>query len=181
MPVNFINHAQSPGLKRGGVLNVVRHEVEMVCRADSIPDHLTVDLTGHDIGTSIHISMIEIPEGARPAIRDRDFTVATVAAPTIEAVVEPTAAETAATEGAAAEVRPPPRAAVPKAPSLPPAPSRTATPSRAVAAGSRGSPRARVPRVWNRGCSSGSAIRPRLRREPPQYRFHGGGPYRPPP
>lgn len=103
VPVNFINHAQSPGLKRGGVLNVVRHEVEMVCRADSIPDHLTVDLTGHDIGTSIHISMIEIPEGARPAIRDRDFTVATVAAPTIEAVVEPTAAETAATEGAAAE------------------------------------------------------------------------------
>ena len=103
VPVNFINHGQSPGLKRGGVLNVVRHEVEMVCRADAIPDHLTVDLTGHDIGSSIHISMIAIPEGARPAIRDRDFTVATVAAPTIEAVVEPTAAETAAAEGAAAE------------------------------------------------------------------------------
>jgi large subunit ribosomal protein L25 len=104
VPVQFINHAASPGLKRGGVLNVVRHEVEMICRADSIPDHLTVDLTGLDIGTSIHISMIPIPEGARPAISDRDFTVATVAAPTVETTPEPTAeaAEGAAAEGAAA-------------------------------------------------------------------------------
>jgi large subunit ribosomal protein L25 len=102
VPVQFINQSASPGLKRGGVLNVVRHEVEMICRADSIPDHLTVDLTGLDIGTSIHISMIQIPEGARPAISDRDFTVATVAAPTVETVPEPTA-ETAegAAEGAA--------------------------------------------------------------------------------
>lgn len=101
VPVHFTNHGLSPGLKRGGVLNVVRHTVEMICRADSIPDHLTVDLDGHDIGSSIHISMITLPEGARPAIRDRDFTVATVAAPTIEAVPEPTAAEAAAAaEGA---------------------------------------------------------------------------------
>ncbi|HUA53280.1 MAG TPA: 50S ribosomal protein L25/general stress protein Ctc [Candidatus Sulfotelmatobacter sp.] len=104
VPVQFINHGQSPGLKRGGVLNVVRHTVEMICRADAIPDHLTVNLEGHDIGSSIHISMIELPEGSRPAIRDRDFTVATVAAPTIETVPEPTAAEAAATaEGATAE------------------------------------------------------------------------------
>lgn len=104
VPVQFINHAQSPGLKRGGVLNVVRHEVELLCRADSIPDHLTIDLAGHDIGSSIHISMIAIPEGARPTIRDRDFTVATVAAPTVETTPEPTAAaEGAAAEGAAAE------------------------------------------------------------------------------
>jgi large subunit ribosomal protein L25 len=109
VPVQFINHAQSPGLKRGGVLNVVRHEVEMLCRADSIPDRLTVDLAGLDIGSSIHISMIAIPEGARPTIRDRDFTVATVAAPTVETTPEPTAAaaaegaEGAAAEGAAAE------------------------------------------------------------------------------
>jgi large subunit ribosomal protein L25 len=104
VPVHFINHGQSPGLRRGGVLNVVRHEVEMICRADSIPDHLTVDLEGHDIGSSIHISMIKLPEGARPTIRDRDFTVATVAAPTIEAVPEPTAAAEGATaEGATAE------------------------------------------------------------------------------
>jgi large subunit ribosomal protein L25 len=103
VPVQFINQAQSPGLRRGGVLNVVRHEVEMICRADAIPDHLTIDLTGLDIGSSIHISMIAIPEGARPAIRDRDFTVATVAAPTIETVPEPVAAEAATAEGAAAE------------------------------------------------------------------------------
>ena len=103
VPVHFINHAQSPGLRRGGVLNVVRHEVEMLCRADAIPDHLTVDLAGHDIGASIHISMIAIPDGARPTIRDRDFSVATVAAPTVEAAPEPTAAEAAAAEGAAAE------------------------------------------------------------------------------
>jgi large subunit ribosomal protein L25 len=103
VPVQFINHAQSPGLRRGGVLNVVRHEVEMICRADAIPDHLTIDLNGLDIGSSIHISMMAIPEGARPAIRDRDFTVATVAAPTVETTPEPTAAEAAAAEGAAAE------------------------------------------------------------------------------
>jgi large subunit ribosomal protein L25 len=104
VPVHFINQGLSPGLKRGGVLNVVRHEVEMICRADAIPDHLTVDLGGLDIGSSIHISMIALPEGTRPAIRERDFTVATVAAPTIEAVPEPTAAEAAATaEGALAE------------------------------------------------------------------------------
>ena len=104
VPVHFINHANSPGLRRGGVLNIVRHEVEMLVRADSIPDHLTVDLEGHDIGSSIHISMVTLPEGARPTIRDRDFTVATVAAPTIEAVPEPTAtAEGATAEGATAE------------------------------------------------------------------------------
>jgi large subunit ribosomal protein L25 len=103
VPVRFINHGMSPGLKRGGVLNIVRHTVEMFCRADAIPDHLTVDLDGHDIGSSIHISMIALPDGSRPVIRDRDFTVATVAAPTIEAVPEPTAAETAAAEGVAAE------------------------------------------------------------------------------
>ena len=104
VPVHFINHAQSPGLKRGGVLNVVRHEVEMLCRADSIPDHLTVDLANLDIGTSIHISMIAVPDGAHPTIRDRDFTIATGAAPTVETTPEPTAAaaEGAAAEGAAA-------------------------------------------------------------------------------
>lgn len=104
VPVQFINHAQSTGLRRGGVLNIVRHEVEMICRVDAIPDHLTVDLAGLDIGASIHISMIALPEGSRPTIRDRDFTVATVAAPTVETAPEPTAAEGAAAgaEGAAA-------------------------------------------------------------------------------
>jgi large subunit ribosomal protein L25 len=85
VPVQFINQDKCPGLRKGGVLNIVRHEIEMVCNANQIPDHLTVDLAGRDIGDSIHISMIEIPEGAHPAITDRDFTVATVAAPTVEA------------------------------------------------------------------------------------------------
>ena len=82
VPVQFINEDASPGLKRGGVLNVVRYEVELVCRAGSIPDHLTVDLTGANIGDSIHISAVTLPTGVRPAITDRDFTIATIAAPT---------------------------------------------------------------------------------------------------
>lgn len=81
--VLFINEEESQGLKRGGVLNVVRHEVELVCRADSIPESLTADLTGLDIGDGIHISAIDLPDGVSPVIADRDFTIATVAAPTI--------------------------------------------------------------------------------------------------
>jgi large subunit ribosomal protein L25 len=81
VPVHFTNEGASPGLKRGGVLNVVRHEVEVVCRADSIPEHLTVDLTGYDVGDSIHISNVTLPAGVRPSITDRDFTIATIAAP----------------------------------------------------------------------------------------------------
>ena len=84
VPVHFINHDKCTGLRRGGVLNIVRHEVEMVCNANAIPEHLTVDLAGRDIGDSIHISMIAIPEGSHPAITDRDFTVATLAPPTVE-------------------------------------------------------------------------------------------------
>jgi large subunit ribosomal protein L25 len=93
VPVHFINQDKSPGLRRGGVLNIVRHEIDMVVRANAIPDHITVDLEGTDIGTSIHISMIKIPEGARLTITDRDFTVATVAAPTVEKAPEVVAAE----------------------------------------------------------------------------------------
>ena len=77
IPVRFDNEAASPGLKRGGVLNVVQHEIELVCDAASIPDELHVDLTGLEIGDSIHISQIPLPEGVKPAIDDRDFTVAT--------------------------------------------------------------------------------------------------------
>lgn len=79
VPVHFINEEKSPGLKRGGVLNVVRHDVEFVCPADSIPDSITVDLEGTEIGDVIHISSIKLPKGVRPVIADRDFTVATVA------------------------------------------------------------------------------------------------------
>ncbi|HXK53514.1 MAG TPA: 50S ribosomal protein L25/general stress protein Ctc [Hyphomicrobiales bacterium] len=81
VPVHFINEEASPGIKRGGVLNIVRHEVELSCLADMIPDHLVADLTGLDIGDSLHISAISLPEGVTPTITDRDFTVATVAAP----------------------------------------------------------------------------------------------------
>ncbi len=83
VPVNFLNDEESPGLKRGGLLNVVRHEIEMTCRADAIPSGIDIDLTGLDIGDSIHISMITLPDGVAPTITDRDFTVATVAAPTV--------------------------------------------------------------------------------------------------
>ncbi len=83
VPVNFLNEEESPGLKRGGLLNVVRHEIEMICRADAIPSGIDVDLTGLDIGDSVHISMISLPDGVAPTITDRDFTIATVAAPTV--------------------------------------------------------------------------------------------------
>ena len=86
--VVFENHEESPGLKRGGVLNVVRHTVEMRCKPDSIPESITVDLTGLDIGDSVHISAIEVPEDVELAVADRDFTVATIAVPTILVEVE---------------------------------------------------------------------------------------------
>lgn len=83
VPVKFLNEAKSPGLKRGGVLNIVRHEIEVACTPDNIPDLLEVDLAGVDIGDSIHISQISLPDGVQPVISDRDFTVATLAAPTV--------------------------------------------------------------------------------------------------
>jgi large subunit ribosomal protein L25 len=100
VPVRFINETLSPGLKRGGVLNVVRHEVEVTCPADAIPDYFEFDLEGLEIGRSIHISATHMPEGVKPTIVNRDFTVATVAGHKIEE--EPTpGAETAVAEGAA--------------------------------------------------------------------------------
>ena len=86
VPCVFENEEESPGLKRGGVLNIVRREVELLCSPASIPRSLVFDLTGLDIGDSIHIAAIQLPEGVE-ATTDRDFTVATIAAPTV--VVEP--------------------------------------------------------------------------------------------
>jgi large subunit ribosomal protein L25 len=86
--VVFENDEESPGIKRGGVINVVRHTVELMCAPDEIPPFLTVDLTGLDIGDSVHISEVFIPEGVEPTISDRDFTVATIVAPTILTVEE---------------------------------------------------------------------------------------------
>lgn len=81
IPVRFLNEEAAPGIKLGGVLNVVRHEVELILPANAIPDALEVDLTGCEIGESIHISSIALPKGAEPVIQDRDFTIATIAAP----------------------------------------------------------------------------------------------------
>jgi len=81
IPVEFINRETCPGLKRGGVLTVVRNEVELVVTAGNIPDHLTVDLEGMDVNDTIHISNITLPKGARPTITDRDFVIANIQAP----------------------------------------------------------------------------------------------------
>ena len=102
IPVKFINHPDSPGLKRGGVLNIVRRKVELRCPAENIPDEIVVDLAGTDIGTSIKISSVKLPDNVIPTITDRDFVVATVAAPTVIKEPEKPAEETT-TEGAEGE------------------------------------------------------------------------------
>lgn len=81
LPVRFLNEETCPGIKRGGVLNIVRHTVEMTVPGDSIPEALDVDLATADLGDSLHISAVTLPEGCQPTITDRDFTIATIAAP----------------------------------------------------------------------------------------------------
>lgn len=81
VPVEFVNADKAPGLKRGGVLNIVRHEVEMKALWNNIPEKVTVDLTGANVGDSIHFSAVVVPRGVTPTITDRDFTIATIAAP----------------------------------------------------------------------------------------------------
>ena len=100
VPVNFVDEEESPGLKRGGVLNVVRHDLELICDAARIPDQITISLAGLDIGDAIHISQVSLPEGSKSAIDDRDFTVATVVAPS---AMKAEADEAAAAAEAAAE------------------------------------------------------------------------------
>jgi large subunit ribosomal protein L25 len=101
VPVIFQNELASPGLKRGGVLNIVRHEIEFICAADSIPHSITIELTGLEIGDSVHISMVKLPEGVAPAITDRDFTIATIAPPTAQKLEAADAAAAAAAGEAA--------------------------------------------------------------------------------
>ena len=102
IPVKFINTENSPGIKRGGVLNIVRRKVELNCPTEKIPTELVVDLDGLDIGSSIKISSVSLPNNVTPTIQGRDFVIATVAAPTIVKEPEKPAEETAAegTEGA---------------------------------------------------------------------------------
>ena len=95
VPVEFLNQDTCPGLKKGGVLNLVRREVELSCNANNIPDKLQFDLIKSEIGDSIKISNIELPEGVMPTITDRDFVVATVVPPTVEVETKPTEAEEA--------------------------------------------------------------------------------------
>jgi large subunit ribosomal protein L25 len=103
VPVVFANEDISRGLKRGGVLNIVRREVELLCPVDAIPQEITVDLKDADIHDSLHISQVSLPEGVRPAIADRDFTIATISAPTIIREEEEEAEVAAEGEEAAAE------------------------------------------------------------------------------
>ena len=103
LPVLFKNHEDSPGLKRGGVLNIVRRKVELKCPAEKIPDDIIIDLAGLDIGTSIKISTVKLPEDVTPTITGRDFVIATVAAPTIVKEPEKPAEAVEGAEGAEGE------------------------------------------------------------------------------
>jgi large subunit ribosomal protein L25 len=118
VPVHFINQEASPGLKRGGTLNIVRHTIELLVPADAIPEFIEADLTGFNIGDSLHISAIKLPEGARPTIAERDFTVATIVAPS--GLKEEAAAAAGAAATAPAEPAP---GAAPAAPAAAPAKS----------------------------------------------------------
>ena len=104
VPVQFINHEKSPGLKRGGVLNIVRRKIELNCPSEKIPKSIVIDLDGVDIGESFKISSVKLEEGVTPTILGRDFVIATLAAPTVMKEPEkPAEAEAAEGEEAAAE------------------------------------------------------------------------------
>ena len=103
IPVKFINHPDSPGLKRGGVLNIVRRKIELKCPAENIPNEIIVDLTGTDIGTSIKISAVKLGNDVIPTITDRDFVIATVASPTVIKEPEKPAEGEVPAEGAEGE------------------------------------------------------------------------------
>ena len=99
VPIRFVNEDESRGLRRGGVLNAVRHELELVCDAAEIPEEVVIDLAGTDIGDSIHISQVTLPEGTASTITDRDFTIATIVAPSGVKAEAAEAAAAAAAEG----------------------------------------------------------------------------------
>ncbi len=100
VPVHFTDEDKSPGMKRGGTLNVVRHEIELNCPSTAIPDQIDISLAGLDIGDSVHISAVKLPEGVTPVITDRDFTIVSLVAPS--ALVSAEAAEDEATAATAA-------------------------------------------------------------------------------
>jgi large subunit ribosomal protein L25 len=99
VPVVFLNEEECPGLKKGGVLNVVRRELELVCPADAIPEQIELDLGQADVGDSLHFSQVSLPANVQPTITDRDFTIATIAAPTVEVEEAEEGEEVAGEEG----------------------------------------------------------------------------------
>jgi large subunit ribosomal protein L25 len=103
VPVRFLNEGASPGIKRGGILNVVRHEIDVRCPVDAIPEHFDIDLTGLEIGDSVHISAIRMPEGVKTTITERDFTIATIVGRAAEEAAPGAEAAEAAADEAAAE------------------------------------------------------------------------------
>ncbi|WP_284125393.1 50S ribosomal protein L25/general stress protein Ctc [Parerythrobacter aestuarii] len=104
IPVVFVNEEKSPGLKKGGVLNVIRHDLDLICAADKIPSEIEIDVTGKEVGDSIHISEVTLPEGSESAITDRDYTIATLVAPSALKKAEGAAGEEGEEEVAADEV-----------------------------------------------------------------------------
>ncbi|MEC8726167.1 MAG: 50S ribosomal protein L25/general stress protein Ctc [Pseudomonadota bacterium] len=102
VPVSFEGEGDSPGLRSGGVLNVVRYEVEVACTADNIPPELVLQLEGLEVGDTVHASSVSLPDGVEFVISDRDFTIATIAAPTV--IIEQTAEEADSEDGASGDV-----------------------------------------------------------------------------
>ena len=100
VPVHFVDEDKSPGIKRGGVLNIVRHELQLDCPSNAIPEQINVSLAGRDVGESIHISAVTLPDGVTSTITDRDFTIATLVAPSALKSEAAEAAEAEATEAA---------------------------------------------------------------------------------
>lgn len=139
IPVHFRGQENSPGIKRGGVVNIVRHEVALLCPVDNIPEFIEGDLSGLDIGDSLHISAFTLPEGVKPMIKERDFTIATIAPPTTFVEETPQAAAAVEGEEAAAPVEGAEgAAAVPgAAPGAAPAPAAGAAAGKAPAAGGK--------------------------------------------
>ena len=108
VPVHFVDEDKSPGMKRGGTLNIVRHEIELSCPSDAIPDQIEISLAGLDIGDSVHISAVKLPDGVTSVITDRDFTIVTMVAPSAlqsaDAAADEATAAAAAAESAAAKL-----------------------------------------------------------------------------
>ncbi len=151
IPVRFVNEGLSPGLKRGGVLNIVRHEIEVYCPYDRIPAAFEVNLEGLEIGRSIHISAVKLPEGVKPVIQNRDFTVATIAGAKKEEEEAPVAAAAAeAAEGAAAA----PAAGAEPAKGAAPAAAGKGAAAAAPAAGGKG---AAAPAAGGKGAAAPAA------------------------